>query len=131
MARSHRPVAQPPHRPRGFSPRSVRPSCEAPGPPPGSQGRSPAPLEFGCCALQVALLSHLNAAFNVQFTRFKTDPVQLDLVTGVVRVRLGGFLVVDERGVVILNGLRFLTLVVIALALRAPHAHHSETNTTE
>src|SRR6266576_3383405 len=41
---SDHPAAQPLHRPRGFSPRSSRPSCVTPGPPPGSKDPSPAPF---------------------------------------------------------------------------------------
>ena len=89
------------------------------------------PLEFGCCALQVALFPHLKAVFNVKFTRFEACPVQLDLVAGVVRISFDGFLVVDERGVVVLNRLRSFTLVVIGLALRTACCEQSETNTQE
>ena len=67
----------------------------------------------------------------LKFTRFEARTVQLDLVTGVVRVSFGGFLVVDECGVVVLNRLRFLTLVVIGLALRTACCEQSETNTQE
>ena len=77
------------------------------------------------------MFPQFNTVFNVQFTRFKAYPVQLNLVIRVVRVCSGGFLIVDERGVVILNRFRFLTLVVVRLALRAARGEQSETNTQE
>ncbi len=74
------------------------------------------------------MLPQLNAAFYVQLTCFEADPVQLDLVSGVVRVRLDGFLVEDERSVVVLNRLRFLALIEIGLSFRAAHSEQPETN---
>ena len=77
------------------------------------------------------MFPQFNAVFNVQFARFKAYPVQLNFVIRVVRVCFDGFLIVDERGVVILNRFRFLTLVVVRLALRAARDEQSETNTQE
>src|SRR5207249_3984814 len=87
------------------------------------------PLELTRCARQVALIPQLDAALDVQFAGFKPCPVQLDLVAGIVRVRLGGFLVEVESGVVVLKCLRLLTLSEVGPALRATRCQESETNT--
>ncbi len=67
----------------------------------------------------------------MQLPGFKSHLIQLDLVASVVRIGFDRFLVVRERGVIVLQGLRLHALVILDTALRAAHCEQPDTDTQD